>query len=262
MRNILLVLLIAIVCSFASSSSHQKREKKDKRDWRLRFSPSQSHIQKKKNKLNLIRHLLVSRLETAPDTRSMGETVIVITNGAEHANTSSDSSTLSSSQDDKPPIAEPPDISAIEKPQCPHTLPARRVAELLDTHIQDGLSDQEAAARLARDGPNTIKGAKGISIWEIFLQQVANALTVVLIAVMALSFAIHDFVEGGVVLAVILLNIIVGYVAKKIIKTSKTDVERKRPSRFISFPSWGSIICSLFYPFLCSRSHDLFEYTG
>ncbi|KAL9468436.1 hypothetical protein ACSS6W_010130 [Trichoderma asperelloides] len=142
----------------------------------------------------------------------MGETVIVITNGAEHANTSSDSSTLSSSQDDKPPIAEPPDISAIEKPQCPHTLPARRVAELLETHTEDGLSDQEAAARLARDGPNTIKGAKGISIWEIFLQQVANALTVVLIAVMALSFAIHDFVEGGVVLAVILLNIIVGLI--------------------------------------------------
>lgn len=154
----------------------------------------------------------------------MGETVIVITNGAEHANTSSDSSTLTTSQDDKPPIAEPPDISAIEKPQCPHTLPARRVAELLETHAEDGLSDQEAAARLARDGPNTIKGAKGISIGEIFLQQVANALTVVLIAVMALSFAIHDFVEGGVVLAVILLNIIVGYVAKE--KQNKEKQEK------------------------------------
>lgn len=175
----------------------------------------------------------------------MGETVIVITNGAEHANTPSDSSTLSSSQDDKPPIAEPPDISAIEKPQCPHTLPARRVAELLETHTEDGLSDQEAAARLARDGPNTIKGAKGISIWEIFLQQVANALTVVLIAVMALSFAIHDFVEGGVVLAVILLNIIVGYVAKY----EKTDAERKRPSLFISFPFTGifSILSSFMF---------------
>ncbi|KAL7800259.1 cation transporting ATPase [Trichoderma ceciliae] len=142
----------------------------------------------------------------------MGETVIVITNGAEHANASSDSSTVSSSPDDQPPIAEPPDISAIEKPQCPHTLSAQRVAELLKTDTEDGLSDQEAAARLARDGPNTIKGAKGISVWEIFLQQVANALTAVLIAVMALSFAIHDFVEGGVVLAVILLNIIVGLI--------------------------------------------------
>lgn len=149
----------------------------------------------------------------------MGETVIVFTNGAQDANASSDSSTLSSGQDDQPPIAEPPDIAssspaAIEKPLCPHTLSARRVAELLKTDAEDGLSDVEAAARLARDGPNAIKGAKGMSLWEIFLQQVANALTAVLIAVMALSFAIHDFVEGGVVLAVILLNIIVGYVAK------------------------------------------------
>ncbi|KAK0757357.1 hypothetical protein N5P37_010078 [Trichoderma harzianum] len=142
----------------------------------------------------------------------MGETVIVVTNGAQDANASSDSSTLSSNPDDQPPIAEPPDILAIEKPHCPHTLSARRVAELLQTDAEDGLSVEEAAARLARDGPNTIKGAKGISIWEIFLQQVANALTAVLIAVMALSFAIHDFVEGGVVLAVILLNIIVGLI--------------------------------------------------
>ncbi|KAK1244386.1 hypothetical protein MKX07_003185 [Trichoderma sp. CBMAI-0711] len=151
----------------------------------------------------------------------MGETVIVFTNGAQDANASSDSSTLSSSgQDDQPPIAEPPDIAsssssspaAIEKPLCPHTLSARRVAELLRTDAEDGLSDVEAAARLARDGPNAIKGAKGMSLWEIFLQQVANALTAVLIAVMALSFAIHDFVEGGVVLAVILLNIIVGLI--------------------------------------------------
>jgi magnesium-transporting ATPase (P-type) len=192
----------------------------------------------------------------------MGETVIVITNGAEHTNTSSDSSTVSSSQDDKPPIAEPPDISAIEKPQCPHTLPARRVAELLETHIQDGLNDQEAAARLARDGPNTIKGAKGISIWEIFLQQVANALTVVLIAVMALSFAIHDFVEGGVVLAVILLNIIVGYVAKKKKKNKKTDAERKRPSLFISFPFMGTHHSFSILSSCMSCSHDLFENTG
>ncbi|KAK5991416.1 Sodium/potassium exporting P-type ATPase cta3 [Cladobotryum mycophilum] len=141
----------------------------------------------------------------------MGETVAIVTNGAEHANSScsSDSSALPS-QDDKPPIAEPPDI-AIEKPICPHTLSARQVAELFGTDPCNGLSDEDAAARLIRDGSNTIKGAKGPSLWQIFLQQVANALTVVLIAVAALSFAIGDYVEGGVVSAVIVLNVIVGF---------------------------------------------------
>ncbi|KAI5464939.1 hypothetical protein BGZ63DRAFT_470921 [Mariannaea sp. PMI_226] len=150
----------------------------------------------------------------------MGETEGKSTNGAVHANATSDSSTIASSssggQDDQPPIAEPPDCTIIEKsqPACahPHTLPAELVAEQLSTDVNNGLSNEEAAIRLARHGPNSIKGAKGVSIWEIFLQQVANALTVVLIAVTALSFAIHDFVEGSVVAAVIVLNIVVGLI--------------------------------------------------
>ena len=138
----------------------------------------------------------------------MGETEPSSTNGAVHASSSSDSSAFAS-PDDQPPIAEPPD-AAIEKPICPHTLPAGTVAENFGTHLDHGLSSEEAAARLTRDGPNSIKGAKGPSVWEIFLAQIANALTAVLIAVMILSFAISDYIEGGVVAAVIVLNIVVG----------------------------------------------------
>lgn len=142
----------------------------------------------------------------------MGETESKAANGAVHATTTtSDSSTVAAGQDDQPPIAEPPDL-AIEKPRSPHTLSAQAVALDLKSDVDDGLSSEEAAARLARDGPNSIKGAKGISLYEIFIQQIANALTVVLIAVTALSFAISDYVEGGVVAAVIVLNIVVGYV--------------------------------------------------
>lgn len=141
----------------------------------------------------------------------MGETESKSANGAVHATTTSDSSTVAAGQDDQPPIAEPPDL-AIEKPILPHTLSAHRVAQDLKSDVDDGLSSEEAAARLARDGPNSIKGAKGISLYEIFIQQVANALTVVLIAVTALSFAISDYIEGAVVAAVIVLNIVVGYV--------------------------------------------------
>lgn len=142
----------------------------------------------------------------------MGETESKSANGAIHATSTSDSSTVAAGQDDKPPIAEPPDLLAIEKPILPHTLSAHRVARDLKSDVDDGLSSEEAAARLARDGPNSIKGAKGISLYEIFIQQIANALTVVLIAVTALSFAISDYIEGGVVAAVIVLNIVVGYV--------------------------------------------------
>ncbi|KAM3551348.1 hypothetical protein ARSEF4850_007915 [Beauveria asiatica] len=142
----------------------------------------------------------------------MGETATVITNGETNTGHVASDSSPPPSQEDQPPIPEPPDIVVIEKPTCPHTLSAQQVADFLGTDLYDGLTTEEAADRLARDGSNTIKGAKGLSIWEIFLQQVANALTVVLIAVAALSFAISDFIEAGVVVAVIVLNIVVGLV--------------------------------------------------
>lgn len=142
----------------------------------------------------------------------MGEPTTVVTNGATNTSLAASDSSPPPSQDDQPPIPEPPDIVVIEKQTCPHTLSAQQVADYLDTDLYDGLTSEEAADRLARDGSNSIKGAKGLSLWEIFLQQVANALTVVLIAVAALSFAISDYIEAGVVVAVILLNIVVGYV--------------------------------------------------
>jgi magnesium-transporting ATPase (P-type) len=52
------------------------------------------------------------------------------------------------------------------------------------------------------------------------LRQISNSLTIVLIAVMAISFAISDFIEGGVIAFVILLNIVIGFVQD--LKAEKT----------------------------------------
>ncbi|KAI5856138.1 potassium/sodium eff [Durotheca rogersii] len=94
----------------------------------------------------------------------------------------------------------------------PHTLSAGTLEKLLETDIRNGLAGSEAAHRLEQDGPNRVEGAQGLSVWKILLRQVSNSLTIVLILVMALSFAINDFIEGGVIAAVIALNIVVGLV--------------------------------------------------
>ncbi|KAI0532729.1 hypothetical protein GGR58DRAFT_507103 [Xylaria digitata] len=96
--------------------------------------------------------------------------------------------------------------------RTPHTLPINQLEQLLETDASHGLSHTEAARRLAEYGPNKVKAAKGLSVPKILLRQVSNSLTVVLILVMALSFAIHDYTEGGVITAVIVLNIVVGLV--------------------------------------------------
>ncbi|KAI8933040.1 hypothetical protein NX059_009689 [Plenodomus lindquistii] len=94
---------------------------------------------------------------------------------------------------------------------APHTLSFEEVAEELRVDINHGLSYAEAESRLRLYGPNKVKGAEGLSMWKILLRQVSNSLTFVLIIVMAISFGIDDYIEGGVITAVICLNIVVGF---------------------------------------------------
>ncbi|KAJ5212093.1 ATPase P-type K/Mg/Cd/Cu/Zn/Na/Ca/Na/H-transporter [Penicillium cinerascens] len=93
-----------------------------------------------------------------------------------------------------------------------HLLEPSDIAALAQTDLQNGISDTEARLRFTRDGPNVIREIKGVSVWGIILRQVSNSLTIVLLITMALSFGIDDYIEGGVITAVILLNIIVGFV--------------------------------------------------
>lgn len=76
---------------------------------------------------------------------------------------------------------------------------------------EHGLDEDEARRRLDRDGPNTVTTSGGASLWTIFLRQISNSLTVVLAIVMGLSYGIKDYIEGGVITAVIILNIVVGF---------------------------------------------------
>ena len=79
------------------------------------------------------------------------------------------------------------------------------------TSFRNGLGAGEAATRLAANGPNRLKDGKKVSVFEILLRQVSNSLTFVLAIVMVLSFSLGDWIEGAVVAAVVLVNVVVGY---------------------------------------------------
>ncbi|KAJ5124465.1 ATPase P-type K/Mg/Cd/Cu/Zn/Na/Ca/Na/H-transporter [Penicillium bovifimosum] len=120
---------------------------------------------------------------------------------------------------DEKPISRATDASAPSEPgvdrepdQDAHLIEPSELADLLETDLNAGLSSIEAASRLQRDGPNTVREMEGVSIWGILLRQVSNSLTLVLLITMALSFGIDDYIEGGVITAVIVLNIVVGFV--------------------------------------------------
>ncbi|EAS32084.3 potassium/sodium efflux P-type ATPase, fungal-type [Coccidioides immitis RS] len=92
-----------------------------------------------------------------------------------------------------------------------HCLTYEEAIRELTTHPDDGLTAEEAKKRLETYGPNMLDEGEGVSVVKILIRQVANAMMLVLIMAMAVSFGIQSFIEGGVVAAVIILNIIVGF---------------------------------------------------
>ncbi|KAF4456193.1 putative ENA5-Plasma membrane P-type ATPase involved in Na+ and Li+ efflux [Fusarium austroafricanum] len=112
-----------------------------------------------------------------------------------------------------------------------HALTFEQVAEQLQCHTVDGLRTAEAERRLKECGRNEFGEQQGVQPIKILIGQIANALTlvrcppfhgpskesrsdfahVVLILAMAASFGIQSWIEGGVVAAVIILNIVVGF---------------------------------------------------
>lgn len=92
-----------------------------------------------------------------------------------------------------------------------HSLEWKSLAQELKPDIDDGLTTADAAERLNEFGRNELGDAKGVNPTKILTRQVANAMTMVLIIAMVVSFAIRSWIEGGVVAGVIFINVAVGF---------------------------------------------------
>ncbi len=76
----------------------------------------------------------------------------------------------------------------------------------------DGITPQEAQARFAEHGPNRIEEAQGRSRLAIFAAQFKGFLTYVLVAAALISAFLGDWIEAVAILAIVVLNAIMGYV--------------------------------------------------
>jgi Ca2+-transporting ATPase len=81
----------------------------------------------------------------------------------------------------------------------------------LQVELHQGLREAEALARQRRYGPNQLHGASHKSVWSILLNQVRSVVIVLLIVAAGLSIAFGDFVEGMAILAVVLINGVIGF---------------------------------------------------
>ncbi|KJZ78648.1 hypothetical protein HIM_02039 [Hirsutella minnesotensis 3608] len=98
-----------------------------------------------------------------------------------------------------------------EFPKHPFLLTAEETAQALSTDIDKGLSSAQVV-RLQQQYPkNELNVGKGIPWYSILTKQIFNAMIIVLVFAMALSFGIQDYIEGGVLVFVIVLNVTIGF---------------------------------------------------
>lgn len=74
-----------------------------------------------------------------------------------------------------------------------------------------GLSTQEAALRLAANGPNALKEGKRICPLRIFLDQFKSLIIWILIVAGVVSGLLGEMLDASAILAIVVLNAVIGF---------------------------------------------------
>ncbi|MDI6105649.1 cation-translocating P-type ATPase [Actinoplanes sp. NEAU-A12] len=102
-----------------------------------------------------------------------------------------------------PDLQVEPDASGLARP--PAAVGATRLAT-----PDAGLSSEDAAQRLARDGGNVLPSPRPVPLWRRIVTQLRDPLVLVLLAAAVFTLATADFTDASVILLVIVVNTTVG----------------------------------------------------
>ena len=99
---------------------------------------------------------------------------------------------------DQPPSAHPPSGQrpSVSPPADPSVRDADEVARVLGVDHAVGLSDAEAARRLAADGPNELRSKPPVPLWRKVLAQFRDPLVALLLVAVGISVTVW-WVEGA-----------------------------------------------------------------
>lgn len=90
------------------------------------------------------------------------------------------------------------------------SLPMEQAIQALDATPQ-GLSGEEAKARLQRLGVNTLKARGYLRIPALLWRQISSPVVLFLIAAAVLSFAMHDATDAVIILLIVLISALLGF---------------------------------------------------
>ncbi len=118
-------------------------------------------------------------------------------------------------------------------PRGPHELAIAEVAAAFGADLEHGLSESEAAARLARGGRNELVGRPPVPGWLRFLAQFRDLLVVLLLVATAISLALWALeretalpFEAFAIFAVVLFNATLGFVQERRAEAALAELEK------------------------------------
>ena len=77
---------------------------------------------------------------------------------------------------------------------------------------EDGLSDKEVKELLLQYGPNKLAEEEKINKLKILIHQFTSPLIYILLIAAVVTFLLHEFIDTGVIMAVVILNAVIGYI--------------------------------------------------
>jgi Ca2+-transporting ATPase len=92
-----------------------------------------------------------------------------------------------------------------------YQLDAEEVFQRLQTS-EKGLTDEEVGKRLSLYGPNLFAREEKISKLKILLHQFKSPLIYILIIAAMVTLLLQEYIDAGVIMAVVILNAVIGYV--------------------------------------------------
>jgi len=81
----------------------------------------------------------------------------------------------------------------------------------LATDASGGLSDEEAARRRDRHGPNELVEAPVEPQWRRFLGQFTELFVIILLVAAVVSAALGEWADAAAILAIVAVNAIIGF---------------------------------------------------
>ena len=97
-----------------------------------------------------------------------------------------------------------------EKPW--HSLTSTDVVSVFESHESKGLSEQVATDRAAQFGLNELTRSKGQGPVIRFLLQFKQPLVIILLVATFITLFLAEYVDAGVIFAVVIVNAIIGFV--------------------------------------------------